>query len=342
MKVRILALAPLVLLLSACKMKLESKSEKKGEEKPTACAREAVAVPEAFRAVAVDVAGSTRTSACQTVAVGQDRDGEIVIARYLPSGEQDPEFAGGGYYRPFAHRRLNGPHFVQRLAVIPDGVLGLGKYTRNDGDSDLFVFKLDDSGYLQYQFGPRKDGLIRAEPTPFQVVKTIDAPVLEGAYVRVAVTFEDSRLRTPYTRVIRFPQNGREALPKLSGGIPQGCEMINHRAFKDNHEHEFRQNTCGQLSWRVNGPEYRDNMQVIPNGTSQESTFLGEFAFLYEGSRLVVMSHDGLGLLKKEYLTLMQGASFLCGVVVRPEQRYLVFSVRPPEDSEWQKACWFL
>lgn len=341
MKVRVLALAPLLLMLNACKMKLET-DKKDGEEKPTACAREAVAIPEAFRSVATEFTGATRNSACQTVAVGQDRNGDIIVVRYKTTGEQDSEFAGGSIYRPFAAQALRFPVSVHRLAVMPDGVLGLGHFTRQDGDTDLFAFKLDEAGYLQYEFGPRKEGFVRGEPTPFQILKAVEAPILEGQYVRITATYEDTRLRTPYTRVIRFPQSGREALPKFAGQIPQACDMINHHAFKDNHEHDIRQSTCSQLSWRVNGPQYRDNLQILANGTSQDSTFLGEFAVLYEGTRLVMMSHDGLGLLKKEYLTLMQGASFLCGNAVRPEQRYLVFSSRPPEDSEWQKSCWFL
>jgi uncharacterized delta-60 repeat protein len=157
---------------------------------------------------AIDAAGSPRLFALPgggLLVAGEDRDGELVLARLTPAGKLDPTFGRGGD----AHYKLAGrEHQRIAVAVEPDGdILAIYQQTISPTEVGRTVLvRLLPSGALDESFG--KGGSLDASGGPSATI----GPT--GALAGVALASDGSVLLA------------EESLGLSSGRIEWGVEQL--------------------------------------------------------------------------------------------------------------------
>lgn len=330
------------LMLSACNVKLNGG----GDAKPPApklvtCARGLNRdIPQAFQSLGTP-AGAVKTEACETLVVGTNPQGEVLVAKYAADGTPVESFGERAVTKPLAARYGNLNVRIQRLAVVNDGYLALGTYGRGYDPRAVFVFRFNDSGFLDLNYGPLRDGVGKAPKDPAFNVISIGTPVVEGELLRLRNRGEDINRGIESEREQVVLAGAVQPMGKDLQPVPVSCELINHDSFKDGTQVQISQAGCGDLNFRSSGPLGNDALSVLVNGTSYYSNLLGEMRWYYEGRGMVLISRDGLGFVKKEYANFVQGQSSICGASVDSRRRYLVFSLKTPASPDWLANCWY-
>lgn len=335
-----LALVISTLVLSACNLKIKTDPPKDVAPKPAACVRGLVRdVPQGFQSLG-QVAGSVRTSACDVLVVGKDVNGQIILAKFDEKGNLDDNYGERGVLHPFQVRYVNQNINIQRFAVINDGFFALGTYGRDK--KALFVFRFLDSGFLDLSFGPLRDGVARGSLDSRLSLVQIGVPVLDADTIHLSSRWEDLDIGTEIQKEQAIFINGNQPFDKDLRAVPSSCEIMNYDSYKQQTTYQFSQSGCAELGFRSNGPWGSDSLTIAMNGTSYFSAVLGEMKWFYEGRNPVVISRDGLGFAKKEYVNFVQGQSVICGSSVDPRRRYMVFSTKTPQNADWLNQCWYL
>lgn len=338
MRALLLLSASVALALTACKPALKDDA-KVGAE---ACVAGLAPAPDKFSANVAQAQGAVKTRSCTTLAFGRTSAGEIVIAKYDADGRLDTTFAENGAYRPFVGQLREYRVQLQRLAVLADGYLALGTVARDDGASDLWMFQLAENGYLNFNFGPRHEGYVMGAFSAGQVLRQVDAPIVTENRLNVPLTYELAMSGTQFTRVVSLTVNGREAWPVARFAIPGRCDSIAHTSYVNGTYVELKQSACDSVTLTVQGPTVRETVFLLTNGTPAASAWYGDLSLHYENGQPIMISRDGFGNIRNEYLSFAQGREYLCGQKVKLDQRYLVFSLRPVSAPDHYTSCHLL
>lgn len=334
-------LVVVLLSLGACKLKVAKEEDKKAQ-KPAACPRSLTPdIPAAFNSLGRPV-GAVKTASCDTIVVGADNAGETILARYDVNGNP-LEIAGqGALSRPLANRYGFLRPRIQRLAMVNEGFIAIGYYGQMNEARALFAFRFIDGGQLDNQFGPLSDGVVRGAKDSRYSLRSVDAPRLEQGRMLLRGHYEDQFTGTEIEKdeVVTF--TARQAMQKNITAVPVDCDRLDHQASVDGTNYQFLQTSCGNLNLRTSGAYGYDNLMIIPNSTSYLSNALGEIAFGYEGRTPFMISRDGLGNVKSEYIGFAQGQVSICGQNVDTRRRYMVFSPKRPTQPDFLASCWFL
>ncbi|HMN69761.1 MAG TPA: hypothetical protein PKC28_14555, partial [Bdellovibrionales bacterium] len=270
--------------------------------------------------------GRVQSANCRSLGVGVQNN-QVTVTRFNEDGSVDSSFADAGTYRPFEFRFAGYDIKPERVAVVGDGFLVMGTYQRFGGGSEFFAFHLLDDGYLNALFGPLRDGVIRNR-IGVDRVTAISSPTVQGDNVAVRVNYESGTTGLAFDRLLIFPSSGRQAFAKNAPLVaPVTCEVVVHDGFSDGVRMSFRQTVCAT---------------VPMDGTSIESAWIGEMQWFHEGTFPIAITRDGLGRMRRDYVTPIEGVSQLCGQSVSPSRRYLVFSEKRLTDADWQLNCWFM
>jgi hypothetical protein len=331
----------LVLILSACDVKVKSDAAKP-ENKPVTCAREVSRdIPQAFQNVGTAVS-AVRTEDCGKLVVGTDPQGQIVIAKYDSSGVMAQGFGERGVLRPLIGRYQQMGVRIQRIAVIDNHYFAFGSYGRLNQTRALFVFRFLESGFLDLSFGPWRDGTARAPLDSRFSLMALGVPSVVGDSIVFRNRMEDLLSGTEVEREQVVLISGAQSMPKDLKAVPSSCELVNQSGLTEGTQVHLSQSQCHELSFRASGPMGNDAIVMATNGTTYYSNLLGEIGWHYEGRSPVLMSRDGLGFLRKEYVNFVQGQNSICGASVNPGRRYLVFSTKTALQPDWLANCWYL
>lgn len=331
-----------VMGLSACNVKLNGGEANAPAPKPVTCARGLNReVPQAFQSLGTPV-GAVRTEACDTLVIGTNPQGETILAKYDSKGNPDELFGDRAVSKPLQGRYGALNVRIQRIAVVNNGYFALGTYGRANDAKALFVFRFMDTGFLDLTYGPLRDGVGRANADPGFNLLTVGAPVIEGEQMRLRNRGEDVNRGVETEREQVVLAAGTQTMGKDLQAVPVSCELLNHDSLKQGTQVQIGQSACGELSFRSNGPFGNDALSVVVNGTSYYSNLLGEMRWYYEGRTMVLVSRDGLGFVKKEFVNFVQGQTMICGAPVDARRRYLVFSPKTPVSPDWLSNCWYL
>lgn len=325
------------LLLAACDLKVKAKepAAPAPPAKPV-CARSLTKdIPQAFQQAGTAV-GAVKTEACETLVVGHDTAGAVILGRY------DIHGAPVDVTKPLGARFSGMNVKVQRLAVINDGFFALGSHGKAGETRALFAFRFLDSGFLDLGYGPLRDGTARAASDGRYDLISVLAVSVEGELIRLRLRAEDLLIGTEadVERVILV--NGAQTMEKDLRPVPPVCDLLTHDTVKQSTAVQIAQSACAAMSFRSSGAFGSDALTVAMDGTVYFSNFLGDMRWYYEGRTPVLVSRDSLGFTRREYAAFVQGQTSICGTTVDARRRYLVFSPRPPAAVDWLANCWFM
>lgn len=314
---------------------------KQKKNDPKACDRSVTEVPSDFFYSGLSAGGAVKTSTCSTLAVGANLDGQPVILKYNDKNEPDATFNQQSGYQPFVAEFPNYRFRFDRVVVLPDGYLAMGSYTNPDRSSEVFAFKLSESGLLDPDFGPRHDGVIRGDLSSGLYVKSVNAPSLSPQGLSFVVNYI-SPSGVEFNRLIAVPLSGRVELTKRAFAVPNACATVNTTALKNDVTYNLSQNSCANLIWSAQGPGLNEVLNIQMDGSVYQTTLFGQFAMHYEDLTPVVVSNSLLGQLQTEYMAFTTGQNHICGELVDPSRRYLVLSLKTPDQPDFLRNCRYL
>jgi hypothetical protein len=285
---------------------------------------------------------AVQTANCSTYVVSSSTSGQVQVKKFDGKGQADVSYGQSSVYEPFFGRYPNYHMGLFRLVLLDQGFLAVGFYAKDDGASAMFAFRLTEDGVVDANYGPRRDGVIMGGLRDGVTVTSIDAPTVQpdGLTFPISTSAAGGVVNTT---LVHVSTDGRDAMPADRFPMPSTCSILNITGNNSGITYNIQQSACSALSWTALGPNVKEQFVLPTDGTPGLASLLGDFAAHYDGADLKMITRDGLGHIRDQYVSHVKAQDpKLCDTDVQVGQEYLVFSDEKTGEGDWLTNCWFL